>query len=103
MEVYDLSDEDRRKLSRQTSDENQSANQQPPSFKSLVKQQKQQGKGINDLLAQQQQPVPTSRSYQGSTPFQQQMQLPKQSQVVYDKRSESTHVDRNYKDNTTDV
>ncbi len=45
--------------------------------------------------------MPTSRSYQGTTTYQ--MQLPKQNQVIYDKRSESTHVDRNYKDNTTDV
>jgi hypothetical protein len=100
LQVYDLSDEDRtNKLSRQTSDE--AAQQNPPSFKSLLKQQKQQSKGINDMLSQ---PVATSRSYQGTTPYQQQMQLPKQqSQVVYDKRSESTHVERNLKDNTTDV
>ena len=95
-----MADEERRKLSSQVSDDSQQQ-QQPPSFKSLIKQQKQQKMGMNDLLNQQ--PTPTSRSYQGSTPFQQQMQLPKQNQNVYDKRSESTHVDRNLKDNMTDV
>lgn len=85
--------------------------QQPPSnvpFKSLIKSQKQARNGSNDTGSDPASlPTPTSRSYQGTTPYQQnKYQLPpqyqaKNNQVFYDKRSDSTHVEA--RDNTTDV